>query len=133
MHAHAAENIRFIRDTMSRAGSFTAVPGWGGVAIDELEVYGTPLPSSQIEITNFLTGPGDAFALTFTSTPGTAYQVQYSENFFDWATYSPTVTGAPGATTTFSGTLTQAFLPGLSVASPPRVFFRVQEEIFVIF
>jgi hypothetical protein len=31
IHAHAIDNIRFIRDTMSRATQFTALPGWGGV------------------------------------------------------------------------------------------------------
>jgi hypothetical protein len=33
IHAHAIDNIRFIRDAMSRAAAFTAVPGWGGVAM----------------------------------------------------------------------------------------------------
>jgi hypothetical protein len=31
INERALENIKYIRDTMERAGSFTAVPGWGGI------------------------------------------------------------------------------------------------------
>ena len=47
IQAHAIDNLRYIRETMERAGSFTAVPGWGGVAMGLTALASAILASRQ--------------------------------------------------------------------------------------
>jgi hypothetical protein len=53
LHAYAMDNLRYIRETIERAGSFTAVPGAGGVAMAS-----TALAAAWLS--NAMGGPGTA-------------------------------------------------------------------------
>lgn len=54
MHSHAIDNLRYIRETMERAGSFTAVPGWGGVTMGITAVAAAMVAGWQISPNRWL-------------------------------------------------------------------------------
>ncbi len=52
--AHAAENIRFIRETMERSAVFTSLSGWGAVAMGATAVVAAPIASRQPNVETWL-------------------------------------------------------------------------------
>lgn len=47
IHEHAIQNLQFIRETMERSSAFTAVPGWGGVAMGATAIGAAIVASRQ--------------------------------------------------------------------------------------
>src|SRR6266446_4150733 len=58
INERAIENLQYIRETMERAGSFTAVPGWGGIlmGISALltALISSRLPSNELWVASWL-------------------------------------------------------------------------------
>src|SRR2546430_1283432 len=50
----ATDNLRYIRETMESAGSFTAVPGWGGVLMGVTALFAAVVAASQITVESWL-------------------------------------------------------------------------------
>src|SRR5687768_16127716 len=44
---HALNNLRYIRDAMERATSFTSIPGWGGVAVGITAIFAAVLAGRE--------------------------------------------------------------------------------------
>ena len=52
---HALESLRVIRDAMERAGAFTAVPGWGTVAMGLVAFAAAPVAARSADAAGWLT------------------------------------------------------------------------------
>jgi hypothetical protein len=55
LHEHAMDNLKYIRQTMERAGSFTAVPGVGGVLMGLTALGASRLAGQQANTAGWIT------------------------------------------------------------------------------
>ncbi len=102
LHAKAQRDIRFIRETMERAGSFTAVPGWGGTAMGAIALLATAVSWNASPATWLAIWLGAAFAA---STVGTAAMLRKARRS------GMTLLGGPGRR------FALAFAPSLGVGA----------------
>jgi len=67
INERAIENLKYIRDTMERAGSFTAVPGWGvilmGVSALMMSVVSSRMPTRSWWFISWLGEAASALAI----------------------------------------------------------------------
>jgi hypothetical protein len=54
LHEHAMDNLRYIRQTLERAGSFTAVPGKGGVLMGLVALGAGRLAAGQASVATWI-------------------------------------------------------------------------------
>jgi hypothetical protein len=54
LHDHAMDNLRYIRQTLERAGSFTAVPGLGGVLMGVIALVASRLAAREASAAGWL-------------------------------------------------------------------------------
>src|SRR3954467_581980 len=55
LHEHAMDNLKYIRQTLERAGSFTAVPGMGGILMGATALVASRIAARQPSAAGWLT------------------------------------------------------------------------------